>query len=291
MKYVTQCPVCQCELLIPFGQNRWRPRSLHLAQARCDGCGILISQPQVEPKELEAYYSSEYYQEPTEEETSEKFNYFRGFYERHEWPLMQSLWSHRPPPKGGTAVEVGCGLGIILDILKENGFKTHGCDLSSSAVAWCRSRGHDVVVSGFPHSALPAGSFDVVCAMQFIEHTIDLSGFINELVGLAKPGGIIVVSSESIWMAQARFERFSNWIRGRSQSFRTSSDHTLLFEPIHVRRLLEKAGCDEAVSAKYSHRIDVPESLHWKIYKGSMRLIDRLTSSGECHLTVGWKRR
>ena len=290
MKYVPQCPVCGCDRLIPFSQNRWRPRVLHLAQARCDDCGMLVSQPQAELADLDRYYSDEYYQEPTDDEIRAKFDFFRGLYQRHEWPLIQSLWRENPPPKGGSAVEVGCGFGIILDILKENGFDTHGCDLSPKAVAWCRSRGHDVVVSGFPGSPFPTDRFDVVCAMQFIEHTIDLQRFAAELVGLAKPGGIVIVATESIWMAQARFDRFSHWIRGVSQRFRSSHDHTLLFEPGHVRRVLQQAGCDRAVSTKYTQQIDARESLHWKLYKGTMRLIDRLTGSGECHVTVAWKR-
>ena len=289
MKRVERCPCCGDERLLPFALTEWVDGVLHFAQARCAGCGMLVSQPQADPEDVDRYYRSEYYQSADSKETRSKADDIRWIYERYDWPIMNSLWRNRPPPPGADVVEVGCGLGVILDLFKENGFRTHGCDLSPEAVAWCRARGHDAVVSPFPQSSLPRSKFAVVCALQVIEHTLDLKGFVQELVDLAAPGGVVVVATESIWTTQHRVQRLAARLRGRCFRFHTHTSHTLLMQASHVGRLMEDAGC-EGVESRYYTQAPAKESLHWRMYKGTMRLIDRLVGGGECHMTVAWKK-
>jgi SAM-dependent methyltransferase len=59
------------------------------------------------------------------------------------------------------------------------------------------------------HVAKAAGTYDVVCAFQVVEHLADPLTFYRELVLAAKPGGVVVVS---VPQARSAMTRIPNWL-------------------------------------------------------------------------------
>ncbi|APR75072.1 SAM-dependent methyltransferase [Minicystis rosea] len=277
--------MCGGTELLPFTLSPWTPDRLHFSQARCAGCGLVVAQPQATEEELATYYATRYYeQHPLDAETHWQENV--RDYPRYELPLMERLWSGFAPRAGAEVAEIGCGHGSLLTVLNARGYKTRGVELSSAAVAFCRDKGLDVR-EGKDFGDEKAAC-DVAASFQVIEHVIDPRVFVRHMVGLTRPGGAVVITTESIWTAQFVFERAKALLRGQPSPYRTSSEHTFVFSGHHLERLLREEGCSEARSAAY-RREPARGALHFRAYREAFRAIDRVVGSGEYLMAVGRK--
>lgn len=100
------------------------------------------------------------------------------------WPVVQSLL-----PKSGLQLEVAPGLRPRLPIPG-----TQFVDLSGPALAKLQGRGASVVLSEVTHLPFADGSFDLVCALDIIEHVDDDDAALAELSRVANPGSIVLIS-------------------------------------------------------------------------------------------------
>ena len=99
-------------------------------------------------------------------------------------------------PHGRTALEVGCGGGLLCEEIARLGFETVGVDPSERSLQVARSHAE---LSGFRISylkgsgeSLPCrdGAFDVVFCCDVLEHVRDLPQVISEVSRVLKPGGV-----------------------------------------------------------------------------------------------------
>ncbi|HEX8149724.1 MAG TPA: class I SAM-dependent methyltransferase [Pyrinomonadaceae bacterium] len=268
--------------------DTWTPERLHFAQAQCKACGILAAQPQASEIEIENYYKHYYYQEQWSDPEAYWVSNTEMF-SRYEFPLIKQLWADSPPPAAGEVAEVGCGYGITLDFLQRAGYRVRGCELSSKAVAFCRSKGLDVVEGKSPGMPLPRQAFDMVVTRHVIEHVSDPRLFVEELVQLAKPGGLIVIVTEDAYITQYAWDRFRHKLAGKIPNYRSSTDHTFVFQGGHLRTLLADAGCGDVRTKSFSYG-SMNESWHWRLYKNLFRTLDKLTGHGEFLMAVGCRK-
>jgi 2-polyprenyl-3-methyl-5-hydroxy-6-metoxy-1,4-benzoquinol methylase len=282
---IEQCPVCGDTSLRPYAMSPYDRANLHFGQVRCDGCRLLISQPQADAERMASYYKSEYF-EANWPDPDALWRLNREAYARFELPILKSLWRDWPPPAGAEVVEVGCGYGAMLGTLRDQGFRVSGCEPSMRAIEVARSHDLNVMQGNFPDLPLPHSSFDLVLSMHVIEHLADPAAFVRELTDLARPGGLIAIVTEDAWTSQYAYERFVARLAGRLPAFRSSTDHTFVFQADHLTTFLQRAGCDDVRARSFSHR-PVNESLHWRMYKGMFRNLDRLLGHGEYLAAVG----
>jgi O-antigen chain-terminating methyltransferase len=96
-------------------------------------------------------------------------------------------------------LDIGCGRGEFLELLREAGIKVKGVDLDLDMVLYCREKGLDVVQEdGFAYlDSLPDEALGGIFAAQVIEHLE--SKQIIELVKLCRrklrPGGILILET------------------------------------------------------------------------------------------------
>ncbi len=100
------------------------------------------------------------------------------------WPLVQSLL-----PRCRRRLEVAPGLRPRLPIEG-----TEFVDISWPALAKLARCGARVVQSEIDALPFPSGTFDLVCALDIIEHIEDDRGALAELCRVAAPGGILLLS-------------------------------------------------------------------------------------------------
>jgi SAM-dependent methyltransferase len=92
-------------------------------------------------------------------------------------------------------LDVGCGTGYNIEYMQQHGFRNIvGLDFSLEALKLCHSRGITQVVCG--DGTLPpfeSSSFDVITALDMIEHVEDDVRALQELARILKPGGSLVI--------------------------------------------------------------------------------------------------
>jgi SAM-dependent methyltransferase len=90
--------------------------------------------------------------------------------------------------------DVGCGTGANLAVFSEYG-KSFGIDMASSAIKFCRSRGlNNLVISKVESLAYLSESFDIITALDVLEHIDDDVTAMKELYRVCKTGGTLLVT-------------------------------------------------------------------------------------------------
>ncbi len=100
-------------------------------------------------------------------------------------------------------LDIGCGTGAMLDELSPFGAVV-GADFATEALGFCRERGDHYPLTRADVRRLPFadGSFDVVTAMDIIEHIDDDKAAASEIRRVLKPGGrlfVTVPAFPSLW--------------------------------------------------------------------------------------------
>lgn len=102
------------------------------------------------------------------------------------------------PFEGLTLCDVGCGGGLIAEPMARLGFKVTGIDADDKAIAVARthasSSGLDVDYSSDTAESLVHGTrlFDVVLALEIVEHVANPDAFLAACGALVKPGGVFI---------------------------------------------------------------------------------------------------
>ena len=94
-------------------------------------------------------------------------------------------------------LEVGCGTGGNLPMLGHFGQVT-GVDISPEAVEYCRAKGLPVNQGTVYNLPYPDFTYDLVVALDVLEHLEDDVMALRELERLIKPGGKLIVTVPGI---------------------------------------------------------------------------------------------
>ena len=103
------------------------------------------------------------------------------------------------PLSGKSALDVGCGAGLLAEPLARMGAEVTGVDAAreniDAAMAHATGGGLDITYFHGELALLGLGQFDLVCAMEVIEHVADKQSFMNQLAEQLTPGGLMVLST------------------------------------------------------------------------------------------------
>ncbi len=123
-----------------------------------------------------------------------RLKYLRDQVDRH-W---QSDECSRRPLEGKTALDVGCGAGLLCEPLARLGAKVTGIDASSEVIAVAKAhaaaQGLEIDYRSGDVQALE-GRFDLITAMEVIEHVADPAVFLADLSQRLNPGGLLILST------------------------------------------------------------------------------------------------
>jgi SAM-dependent methyltransferase len=154
------------------------------------------------------------------------------------WPLVQSLLA-----QGGTRLEVAPGLRPRLPLED-----THFVDISRPALAKLAARGASVALSQVTSLPFANECFDLVCALDIVEHVEDEDGALSEISRVTKTGAMLLIS---VPLHPARWTPFDDFV-----------GHRRRYEP---ERLWTKLA---------QHRMSVERSAVFGMQPRSSRLLD-----------------
>lgn len=178
---------------------------------------------------------------------------------RNYWiPMFRRLWPDSW--RGRRLLSVGCGTGVDVDLLTEEGFECVGIDCGNRTNVWPRrSRQERLVLANGKHLPFEDGAFDAAfcgCVFPHVgvvgdsfqvasNHESERLELAREMVRILKPGGKVVVSSPNRMF-------FMDIFHGRKPNsytprFNSPADHFLLSVGDY-KRLFKAAGCSRGAA-------------------------------------------
>ena len=94
-------------------------------------------------------------------------------------------------PGGASVVDLGCGNGELLSILRDRGHSPLlGVERDQDEVVECAARGHNVIHADIDQGlmAIPDQSFEVALLSQTLQSIVDVAGVLEEIVRIAVRG-------------------------------------------------------------------------------------------------------
>jgi 2-polyprenyl-6-hydroxyphenyl methylase / 3-demethylubiquinone-9 3-methyltransferase len=123
-----------------------------------------------------------------------RLKYVRDQIDQH-W---QADECRRTPLEGKTALDVGCGGGLLAEPLARLGAKVTGIDASPEVIAVARDHastmGLEIEYRAGDVQDLE-GEFDLITCMEVIEHVAEPQAFVTALARRLAPGGLLIMST------------------------------------------------------------------------------------------------
>jgi SAM-dependent methyltransferase len=129
------------------------------------------------------------------------YNQIQAIERTHWWYVARRKiifdWVFRALADHPTArvLDIGCGTGFNIEQVRAwYGGQVVGLDLSADALTFCRSRNlPDLIGGDSTCSPFRSASFDVIMALDLIEHLDDDRAALRELARLLRPGGVLII--------------------------------------------------------------------------------------------------
>jgi 2-polyprenyl-6-hydroxyphenyl methylase/3-demethylubiquinone-9 3-methyltransferase len=187
-----------------------------------------------------------------------------------------SHWERDPlsgsPLQGLSLLDIGCGGGLLCEPMARLGAMVTGIDAAERNVATASQhaggQGLSINYRETTAEALAAEGrqFDIVLALEIVEHVADIDLFLKSCGRLAKPGGLVFLSTlnrtAKAWaLAIAGAEYVLRWLP------RGTHDWKKFLKPSEVVRGLRSGGveAEEIVGVVYS-----PLSRTWSLNKSDL---------------------
>ena len=150
------------------------------------------------------------------------------------------------PLAGKSAIDVGCGAGLLCEPLARLGAQVTGVDASpentQAAAVHADGAGLDIRYVPGELGTLGLGRFDLVTSMEVLEHVADKQGFMAQLAALLAEGGLMVLSTPNRTLASRTL------LVGAAEAVGVvpagTHDWNDFVTPDELRGLLEDAGLD-----------------------------------------------
>jgi SAM-dependent methyltransferase len=225
------CRICGHEAhTVGLVRGKYHDRDFTLK--RCDACGFaFIADPWLD---YAAIYDERYY-------AGEGADHLANYSAELESPEKTIRWYEWvgisrvvgnlvKEPAQLRWLDYGCGTGGLVRFVRDAGHDAYGFEPSLFA-----DRLADYGVPLVDEAALPqlAGSFDVVTAIEVIEHTLDPVAELRRMRELLRPGGLLFLTTGN---AEPYAHKLTEW------RYVIPEIHVSYFEPRTLDRALELAG-------------------------------------------------
>lgn len=246
MRKINKCVLCNSRNFQPLFEAKDRihnlPGTFH--EVRCRKCGIVFLNPQPTEQEIKPYYPKNLYYAYIKNAKSGlvgklRENIIKNYYNSSIFHqciriLIPNSFAIPKYIKKGTVLDIGCGTGDILLLLKEMGWDVYGTEIDENAISIARKNGLKNVtfaavkdINNFPNNF-----FDAVRLYHVIEHINDPNLCIKIIHKKLKKGGQLLITTPNIESPVAHF--FKKWWSGVD-----APRHLFLFSSNTVRKLIE----------------------------------------------------
>jgi SAM-dependent methyltransferase len=180
------CPACGSRALHDFDVLPLRAARTGFV-CGCDACGLVFSNPQPDPRDLEVFYSDsgtwaaarQHLDHPAERALPLGRSWTRLF------DAIRDTLDVAAPPPGASVLDFGCGEGTMLDGLQSCGWQTWGIEPAIDR-AFARH--------GRLFSIPETPTFDLVLALHVLEHVPSPLELLRQLAAACRIGGHLLIA-------------------------------------------------------------------------------------------------
>jgi SAM-dependent methyltransferase len=198
-----------------------KKRGITTTIVRCGNCGLIYSNPQPIPFDIQDHYGvppEEYWHESYFEAND---NYFKAVIAR-----FQSLYVCSGTVK---ALDIGAGLGAAMRAMQSSGFDTYGFEPSepfyNKAISKMGISPDKIRLGSIEQMEYPENTFDFISCGAVLEHIYDPGESIVTALKWLKPGGLIQIEvPSSSWLIHRFYNLFYKM---------TGSDYCGNLSPMH----------------------------------------------------------
>ena len=202
---VTTCRICGvAELRLAYEGSTASPTGEQVAPTRhhvgeqpelhrCGRCGVL--QAMVIEHELKTAYTRMVDEAYVAEEAARRATARR---------LLAAASPHLNGGRPPVVLDVGCGVGLLLDEARRRGWRTQGIELSDWGVRRARRLGLDVFQGILEEAGLAPSSYDAVFMIDVLEHLADPVRTLATVSQVLRPGGVLCLVTPNADSAAAR---------------------------------------------------------------------------------------
>ena len=151
------------------------------------------------------------------------------------------------PLVGFSILDVGCGGGLLTEPMTRMGAKVTGLDASPEGIDAAKKHAKEMGLSvdyrtgSVEELASGKERFDIITAMEIVEHVADLDVFVRSLAALLKPKGMLILSTVNRTPKSFRFgivaaEDILRWVPRGTHQWKK------FVRPSELVQRLEKAG-------------------------------------------------
>jgi SAM-dependent methyltransferase len=206
---MSACVLCGSErfaLLFRASDRLYRTTREEFAVVRCGSCGLMRLDPQPTAAQLHRYYPDSYWFAPGDNTAGRLEEAYRRLVLRDHVRFVEgALRSASNAGCRGPLLDVGCGGGLFLGMMRERGFPAVGLDVSGEAArsAWKR-HGVPALCGTLDRAPFGAETFACITMFHVLEHLFDPRGFLMAAHHLLMAGGRLVVQVPNAASWQAR---------------------------------------------------------------------------------------
>jgi SAM-dependent methyltransferase len=276
---MSACLLCGSDrfaFLFQASDRLYRTTREEFAVVRCGGCGLMRLDPQPTAAQLRRYYPDAYWFAPGED-TAGRWEeaYRRLVLGDHVRFVERALRRAFLAGCQGPLLDVGCGGGLFLGMMRERGFRVVGLDVSPEAArsAWQR-HGAPALCATLDRAPLGARTFACITMFHVLEHLSDPRAFLITAHRLLMAGGRLVVQVPNAASWQAR-------LLGPSWNGMDVPRHLFDFRGCDLEKLLTSCGF-AVVERKYFSLRDNPAGLATSLAPGLDPMARRVRAGNEC---------
>jgi 2-polyprenyl-3-methyl-5-hydroxy-6-metoxy-1,4-benzoquinol methylase len=237
----TECCICETDDAKPVGMGEdfeYLTSNDTFLAMQCNSCSLVYLNPRPDISEFETLYPPIYHAFDFSEQEYGIVHKIRSRLEAN-----RALSWCKGLPADARILDVGCGDGFHLKLLKEYGKKSwvlEGVDLDRRAVEMALKSGLDIHLGSVETVDLPKNAYDLVFMVQTIEHVEGPVKILETIKGLLRPGGKLVIVTDNTDALDFKLFKDSYW--GGYHFPR----HWNLFNRNSIFKLAEKVGFEVA---------------------------------------------
>jgi len=231
------CCICGTREAEPVGVGEdfeYRTSPDSFLTVRCDRCGVVYLDPRPVRAEMTTIYPDTYHAFSFTED-----NFGLVYKVRRRLEAHRLLTAAGPLPANARILDVGCGDGFHLDLLREfgpGGWRLEGVDLDPRAADAAEARGFVVHRGSIEELDLPAGHYDFAILLQTVEHVADPASLLRAIRSVLRPGGRLLLVTDNTGSLDFSVAKRRHW--GGYHFPR----HWYLFDATSMRKLAAHTG-------------------------------------------------